>query len=286
MEMEFNSLSNNSSKFSEMNDEKFVNTHVINVSYNSDVKGLIDEIMYLFISSANKSKLINIENNTNNKENIISNNTNNNVKIILKGIKSAIDKVVLITEVIKSRVKGIHQVLDIGCLNNDENIYNDDYINKIIPKISVTLTNFEPKYKEFGYRAPYSMSDLYKLNTVVSKPVLKFNSNYNAKIDCKNHNHPQDNDKTKNMQINSKLNNNIHTLKDEGCYDDNNSIDNHQRNNESKFYKINYHYKILKNSLDKRISDIKNAIICFDSKFDQAISNQFSLSNENEIFSK
>lgn len=295
MEMEYNTLSNNCSKFSEIEDEKIVNTHVINVSLNSDVKGLIDEIMYLFVSSANKnkSKLINIENNTmnsNNKENNTGNNTSNNVKIILKGIKSAIDKVVLITEVIKSRVKGIHQVLDIGCLNNDENIYNDDYINKIIPKISVTLTNFEPKYKEFGYRAPYSMSDLYKLNTVVSKPVLKLNSNNNSKNDCKNYNHSQGNDKAKNMIINSNLKNNTYKLKDGGNYndidhqyDDNDFLDNQQTNIENKYNKINFHYKILKNSLDTRISNIKTAIICFDSKLDQKIKYQSSLSKENEF---
>lgn len=109
---------------------------------------------------------------------IFQSKVNDNIEIKLLGLNTAISKVVLMSEVIKSRLKGIHQVLSIGCYDynkddkdqiNDKkskkksNISND--VEKLTPKIEITLSNFEPLNKTEGYQKPYSIYQLYKLNT-------------------------------------------------------------------------------------------------------------------------
>lgn len=172
---------------------------------------------------------------------------------MLKGIKSAIDKVVLISEVVKSRVKGIHQILEIGCLNNEDIFYNDDYISKIIPKISVTLSNFEPKNKDLGYRAPYSLTDLYKLNTVVSKHILKSKINYNESIINQNFNKNKESIKKENVI----KDNDIGVIrKDKIPYYNHKIIE---------FPNDQIHYKSLLKSIAFRIDNIKKRIFLIES---------------------
>lgn len=98
------------------------------------------------------------------------------ISIKLIALNKAITKAVLIAEVIRSRLKNIHQIINIGCINNDEMYSNVDHL---VPKIEIFLMNFEPDatFKQEGYSAPYPMNLLYKLNTIkkseIKEKVLK-----------------------------------------------------------------------------------------------------------------
>ena len=68
--------------------------------------------------------------------------------IILSGLNTAIKKVVLITEIIKSKIPGLHQINDINSLDKNN--------EKMIPRMSIKLT-FEPTNEEKqlkGYQNP------------------------------------------------------------------------------------------------------------------------------------
>ena len=95
---------------------------------------------------------------------LFNNNKNKKIEVLIQGLNTAISKVVLVSEVVKSRVKGIHQNLELGCFDST----NID-IDKIIPKIEIYLSNFEPENKSIGYQAPYDMKKLYQLNTLTIK---------------------------------------------------------------------------------------------------------------------
>ena len=125
---------------------------LIKIGKQSNLEELIDKIINL-ITSCNKN--------------------NKKIDVVLQGIKNAICKVVLVSEVIKSRIKGVHQICDISCLNKIEN-ENKSNIEYLIPKIEVILFNYHPeKIPDLGYAPPYSISQLYKLNTVNNDKINK-----------------------------------------------------------------------------------------------------------------
>ena len=122
----------------------------IKISESTDVHETIDFIMNLF--------------------------TNKNYEtIIISGLNKAIKKVVLITEIIKIKIPGLHQINEINCLdihNNNEINNNNDNINennndKMIPRLSIKLTFIEPTKEEkenLGYQKPLNILEVNLIN--------------------------------------------------------------------------------------------------------------------------
>lgn len=97
--------------------------------------------------------------------------------IIISGLNNAIKKVVLIAEIIKIKIPGLHQLNEINCLNKinnndinsnnteiEKNIIND---NKIVPRLSIKLTFKEPSKEEkenLGYQKPLNILDVNLIN--------------------------------------------------------------------------------------------------------------------------
>ena len=125
----------------------------IKISENTDVHETIDFVMNLF--------------------------TNKNYEtIIISGLNKAIKKVVLIVEIIKIKIPGLHQINEINCLNklnyndinnnnindNENNILNNE---KIIPRLSIKLTFKEPSKEEkenLGYQKPLNILEANLIN--------------------------------------------------------------------------------------------------------------------------
>lgn len=74
-----------------------------------------------------------------------------NYDVRIMGLNSAISKVVLICEILKTKINGIHQLCNISSLSNDENNYNCD---KLMPRLDILLSLKEPDLKGFGYQSP------------------------------------------------------------------------------------------------------------------------------------
>ena len=97
--------------------------------------------------------------------------------IIISGLNKAIKKVVLITEIIKSKIPGLHQINEINSLykqNNKE--INDNEINNenAMPRMSIKLTFIEPSQEEknnMGYQKP--------LNALEANLINKYRNNIN-----------------------------------------------------------------------------------------------------------
>ena len=139
----------------------FINpNNEIKISENTDVHETIDFIMNLFTIK-------------------------NYETIIISGLNNAIKKVVLIAEIIKIKIPGLHQLNEINCLNKinnneikynnnseiESNIISDD---KMIPRLSIKLTFIEPSKEEkenLGYQKP--------LNILEANLINKYRNNIN-----------------------------------------------------------------------------------------------------------
>ena len=90
--------------------------------------------------------------------------------IIISGLNKAIKKVVLITEIIKSKIPGLHQINEINSLykQNSIGINNDEISNEIaMPRMSIKLTFIEPNEEEknyLGYQRPLNMLEVNLIN--------------------------------------------------------------------------------------------------------------------------
>ena len=130
----------------------FINpNNEIKISENTDVHETIDFIMNLL--------------------------TNKNYEtVIISGLNKAIKKVVLIVEIIKIKIPGLHQINEMNCLNkinyneeNNENYKENGMINneKIIPRLSIKLTFKEPSKEEkekLGYQKPLNILEANLIN--------------------------------------------------------------------------------------------------------------------------
>ena len=130
----------------------FINpNNEIKISENTDVHETIDFIMNLL--------------------------TNKNYEtVIISGLNKSIKKVVLIVEIIKIKIPGLHQINEINCLNkinyneeNNENYKENGMINneKIIPRLSIKLTFKEPSKEEkekLGYQKPLNILEANLIN--------------------------------------------------------------------------------------------------------------------------
>ena len=97
--------------------------------------------------------------------------------IIISGLNKAIKKVVLITEIIKSKIPGLHQINEINSLykQNSIGINNDEISNEnAMPRMSIKLTFIEPTEEEkndLGYQRP--------LNILEANLINKYKNNIN-----------------------------------------------------------------------------------------------------------
>ena len=94
--------------------------------------------------------------------------------IIISGLNKAIKKVVLITEIIKSKIPGLHQLNEINSIfkqgNNDIN--NEINNENAMPRMSIKLTFIEPTEEEknnMGYQRP--------LNAIEASLISKYKNN-------------------------------------------------------------------------------------------------------------
>ena len=94
--------------------------------------------------------------------------------IIISGLNKAIKRVVLITEIIKSKIPGLHQLNEINSIfkqgNNDIN--NDINNENAMPRMSIKLTFIEPTEEEknnMGYQRP--------LNAIEASLISKYKNN-------------------------------------------------------------------------------------------------------------
>ena len=94
--------------------------------------------------------------------------------IIISGLNKAIKKVVLITEIIKSKIPGLHQLNEINSLHkqNNNGTNNETNTENAIPRMSIKLTFIEPSQEEknnMGYQRP--------LNAIEASLISKYRNN-------------------------------------------------------------------------------------------------------------
>ena len=132
----------NRNKNKELNHPYINPNNEIKISENTDVHESIDFISDLFLK-------------------------HNYNTIYISGLNKAIKKVVLITEIIKSKIPGLHQITNTNSLESKKNEENDD--NKLIPRLSITLTFIEPsedEKKNLGYQKPISIGLINELSKI------------------------------------------------------------------------------------------------------------------------
>ena len=91
--------------------------------------------------------------------------------IIISGLNKAIKKVVLITEIIKSKIPGLHQLNEINSIykQNNDDINKEMNSDNSIPRMSIKLTFIEPSQEEknnMGYQRP--------LNAIETNMIKKY----------------------------------------------------------------------------------------------------------------
>ena len=94
--------------------------------------------------------------------------------IIISGLNKAIKKVVLITEIIKSKIPGLHQINEINSIykQNNDNINKEFNNENAMPRMSIKLTFIEPSQEEknnMGYQRP--------LNAIEASLISKYRNN-------------------------------------------------------------------------------------------------------------
>ena len=94
--------------------------------------------------------------------------------IIISGLNKAIKKVVLITEIIKSKIPGLHQLNEIKsiCKQGNDDINNEINNENAMPRMSIKLTFIEPTEEEknnMGYQRP--------LNAIEASLISKYKNN-------------------------------------------------------------------------------------------------------------
>ena len=132
---------------------------------NKNVQNLKNEN---FINLLNEQKTIKISLDTNVKS-VISYiieyfQNENNDTIYLTGLNLAISKVILIAEIVKIKIRNLHQINNMDCLITDNsykvNKENDEGDLKRIPKFEIILTKKEPLVKGFGYQNPLTDEEI------------------------------------------------------------------------------------------------------------------------------
>ncbi len=102
---------------------------IIKISLNTNVKNTIDEIEKILNEKVDEI-------------------------VYFCALSLAMSKLILIVEIIKTKVLGLHQLNKIDCLvvNNTK---GEEM--KRIPKMEILLTRLEPSVKDEGYQSPFDM---------------------------------------------------------------------------------------------------------------------------------
>lgn len=108
-----------------------------------------------------------------------------NDTVYLTGLNFAISKVILIAEIVKIKIKNLHQINNMDCLiaNNSFKLNKspDEGDNKMIPKFEILLTKIEPIEKSLGYQRPLTDQEikilshryLEKTSQMIKEKILK-----------------------------------------------------------------------------------------------------------------
>ena len=95
-------------------------------------------------------------------------NNESNDTVYLTGLNFAISKVILIAEIVKIKIKNLHQINNMDCLiaNNSSKIHKspDEGDNKMIPKFEIVLTKIDPFEKGLGYQRPLTVEEIKQLS--------------------------------------------------------------------------------------------------------------------------
>jgi hypothetical protein len=109
---------------------------VIKISLKTNVKNAIDYMINLF------------------KE-------NDKEVVFICALSLAISKLILIVEIVKTKIENLHQVNNIDCL-----IRNIGGAVKRVPKMEVLLSRIEPVSKGLGYQSPMDESKIEELRAL------------------------------------------------------------------------------------------------------------------------
>jgi len=116
--------------------------NIVRISTRTNVKGVIRYIVELF-----QTKKFN--------------------DVTISGLNQAIAQVVLVSEVVKSKIQELHQVNTIDCLivNATDNSGKQEVIRRT-PKLEIFLSKTEPKSKPYGYQKPYTEEEFKNISSV------------------------------------------------------------------------------------------------------------------------
>ena len=134
-------LTNTKGKIRNSNPARINPNNEVKISLDTDVHQAIDFITNLFINQHFE-------------------------KIIICGLSKAIRKVVLITEIVKTKVNGLFQINKIDCLKKrgKTNEYDDDM--GMVPRLEIILSTKEPSNEEKSYQGYQGISEYNKTKTV------------------------------------------------------------------------------------------------------------------------
>jgi len=148
---------NNINNFQIIYEKNKFDNEISNENTNFNISNLLKE-----------KKAIKISLNTNVKNTISSIieylQEENNHTVFLTGLNFAISKVVLIAEIVKIKIRNLHQIntMDSLIANNSYNYYKegDEGDIKRIPKFEIVLTKIEPFEKGSGYQKPLTEEEI------------------------------------------------------------------------------------------------------------------------------
>lgn len=178
-----NLYSNEKNKF----DNSFNNNQELTNSVSKSDKNYI-------LTQLKEKKSIKISLDTNVKNTIshiieyFENEEEENDTIYLTGLNLAISKVILIAEIVKIKIKNLHQINNMDCLIVDNSLKinkeADEGDIKRVPKFEIILTKKEPLEKGSGYQRPLNedeikiLSERYfnKINSKIKEKIMKRNN--------------------------------------------------------------------------------------------------------------
>ena len=119
----------------ERNQQNRENENIVRLSTRSNVRGVIKYIVDLF-------------------------NSNKHDFVQISGLNQAISNVVLVAEVIKTQIAGLHQTNTIDCVVMNTDRQGNEGVERRTPKLEIVLSKTEPTNKTNGYQRPYTQSEV------------------------------------------------------------------------------------------------------------------------------
>jgi len=98
--------------------------------------------------------------------------------IVLSGLNQAITRVVLVAEIVKIKIPGLHQINSISNMS-----FPDKEYLTVLPKMEITLSKIEISKDHYGYQAPYSLEHIKLVKSF--KIIRKSNNNLNKSFQLK-----------------------------------------------------------------------------------------------------